>query len=452
MLEGVSAAAFDPTGRRIATTTPGDGLLSILDAASGEPLATMAVDGEPTSVAWTPDGRRLIVADATGSIGIWDVASARREATLSGHTASVGFLSVSPDGTRLASSSEDGSVRLWDLASRQLLHELRGGFVNPWHVRFSADGSRVVSGGDDGAVHIWDAATGEELATIRTGRPRVYGAAYSVDGTRLLVAQSGGSAEVYRCDRCGTADEMLALAKSRVTRQLSPEERSAYLHETLPTATEPAATASAAGPSETAVPPPEPEAEASMPAIAADDLCYGRALACDVPAGTYTPSRFQPSLDLTFADTVHVFAHARGSIALEPPGGQIVLMSGRQTRGYAGPGDLVTLGPRLEDLEAYLRSIPLATVADLPSGMISGRRAIAVEVSTTAADPVDLLFVDPLPLVIGVDEKLRIVAIDAGDTWVAILGSATDAESAPAFWPSFDAFVGAIEMDAPPPD
>ena len=38
-----------------------------------------------------------------------------------------------------------------------------------------------------------------------------------------------GGARIFLCDVCGSFDELLALARERVTRELTPEERATYL-------------------------------------------------------------------------------------------------------------------------------------------------------------------------------------------------------------------------------
>jgi len=49
--------------------------------------------------------------------------------------------------------------------------------------------------------------------------------------SEYLPATGTGMARVYACDTCGPIDDLLALARTRVTRSLTATERQQYLHE-----------------------------------------------------------------------------------------------------------------------------------------------------------------------------------------------------------------------------
>ena len=83
---------------------------------------------------------------------VWDAATGQEVLTLKGHTGGVTSVAFSPDGKRLASASWDGTVKVWDAATGQEALTLKGhtGWVTS--VAFSPDGKRLASGerGRDG--------------------------------------------------------------------------------------------------------------------------------------------------------------------------------------------------------------------------------------------------------------------------------------------------------------
>ena len=79
-----------------------------------------------TSVAWSPDGKRLATASDDKTAKVWDAASGKELLTLRGHNDSVTSVAWSPDGKRLATGSGDQTAKVWDAASGQELLTLSG--------------------------------------------------------------------------------------------------------------------------------------------------------------------------------------------------------------------------------------------------------------------------------------------------------------------------------------
>jgi WD40 repeat protein len=85
----------------------------------GSPLGwTQALTPAPapsiSSVAWSPDGKRLATGSLDSSVKVWDPLTGKELLALSGIHGSVLSIAWSPDGKRLATGSFDNTAKVWD--------------------------------------------------------------------------------------------------------------------------------------------------------------------------------------------------------------------------------------------------------------------------------------------------------------------------------------------------
>ncbi|MEE1227228.1 MAG: hypothetical protein UHM08_09025, partial [Bacteroidales bacterium] len=90
--------------------------------------------------------------------------------TLEGDSEGVLSVAYSPDGTKIISSSEDNTIKIWDANTEECLKTLEGHSYWVRSVTYSPDGTKITSGSRDRTIKIWDANTGECLKTLE-GHP-----------------------------------------------------------------------------------------------------------------------------------------------------------------------------------------------------------------------------------------------------------------------------------------
>jgi WD40 repeat protein len=193
---GVRSVAFAPDGKRLVSGSH-DGTVRVWDAVTGKELRKidvpvrgrpsdpkgMAVDrGGVYAVAFGRDGKAVASGDFDGTVYLWDAATGRRLHTLAGHGREVVGVAFAPDGKKLASASWDNTLRLWDVATGRGLHDFRAhaGTVNA--VAVAPDGRLAATAGGDRALRLWSPATGRELRVLRGHTGWTAGVALSADG------------------------------------------------------------------------------------------------------------------------------------------------------------------------------------------------------------------------------------------------------------------------------
>jgi len=206
-----------------------DGTVDVWDIASGSLVQTfMITNSVPLErVVLVPDGRRLVVA-MPGKIEIWDRESEQPLRSFPNRWA--GMALFTPDGQAVVIGTCEGDVDVWDLDTAELLFTLAGHTGCVTDLALSPDG-KYLAVGQSAPITIWD--WDAHAVVARVGLPTGT-LSYSPDGARLAAMTfrpqqlyAGKTTQVLLTQ---TAD-LMALARSRLTRALNVNECRQYLHQ-----------------------------------------------------------------------------------------------------------------------------------------------------------------------------------------------------------------------------
>lgn len=235
--------AFSPDGQRVVTT--GEERAQVWEVSSGRRLSVLGTCTEenkerglchsvqqghtqPTvGASFSPSGEFVITASQDGTARVWDVSTGQNLAELRGHTGVVTSAKFSPDGKWVVTASLDNMALAWNAASGEIATELSGHADGVESAAFSPDGKFILTVSKDKTAQLWEASTGRSIALL----DEVENAAFSPDGRLIATTKWDKTVQIYACEVCGSIEELLALAPTRVTRGLTKEERNRYLSE-----------------------------------------------------------------------------------------------------------------------------------------------------------------------------------------------------------------------------
>jgi WD40 repeat protein len=186
---------------------------------------------------FTPDGSQIVAQGPYGAEPrVWD---AKTGAELTGASTmpisspaagddanAAKRLTVSPDGS-LVVVAEENTAQIRRQNDDALVAVLpHDGQVT--RGAFSVDGTRLVTASQAGAARIWESSTGHLVDVLEHDGAAVLCAAFSAGGDHIITAASDGTVRRWDVSQFRSFDDVLALARGAIPRDLSVEEKRAH--------------------------------------------------------------------------------------------------------------------------------------------------------------------------------------------------------------------------------
>jgi WD40 repeat protein/DNA-binding SARP family transcriptional activator len=229
-------ASYSPSGKDVvavgspadapggyAQHSQGDTQVGAWDASTGRQLGTIRLRGgggaveagfaaRGTELAVGQLGNHAAVVDPVHGrvLGRWDNASGQY----------LDSIAMSPDGRRVAIADFDGDITIWDTATQRLvMPKFKVSTRAANQVRWSPDGTRLITSGDDSSLALWDAKTGTQIGTsIVIPNLNLGAATFSPDGRWIGVGDVSGHVWLFPATAQGWTAYACQLANRNLTR------------------------------------------------------------------------------------------------------------------------------------------------------------------------------------------------------------------------------------------
>jgi WD40 repeat protein len=213
----IDHVAFAPDGRLLATA--GGYTVKLWSPESGLLLRTLRVNTLTPAMAFSPDGKVLVVGEGMGAdvessvveqlhptgvayqIQFWDVKSGELLRKVKGHSFWVSDVEFSPDGRWLATAGSEGEVLLRDGVTGQVRTEIRGKVKSDkavWpRLQFSADSSLLAFSDRASDVQVVEMARPAKVSDLGVGTKGAIVLGFSADRLALIgfVPSTGGNSD-----------------------------------------------------------------------------------------------------------------------------------------------------------------------------------------------------------------------------------------------------------------
>ena len=166
----IPSVALSPNGNLLAACTDGPKVL-LWDTIDGVSKPTLDASSNEINyfccLCFSLDGRCVSAGGISGNVWVWYPSSGLPSCVLRGHDGRVNSLAFSPDGTRLVTGGDGGAIRLWDVAAQ-----------HPRWVVLTGKAGTALRIGETGSISPDDGSMDDEIVYLVRAEPE--------DGVELL--------------------------------------------------------------------------------------------------------------------------------------------------------------------------------------------------------------------------------------------------------------------------
>jgi len=236
-LPAAGDAAWSPDARYVVAPRD-DHSVGVIDRAGRVvrvlPVPSALEQYSPRDALFSPDGRFVAAAvhraDVVGAVVVWDWRTGEVVRTIDVLAETLTF---APDGSRIAVAEPSGGGAIYELATGRRVADLRGHTSAVIDIEFSPDGAQVATAGFSDAVRLFDADDGSPLLVLHSPEAAVSEIGFSADGGKLAAfspdvgGDAVGTVRVWALD----VDDLVRIARSKVTRGFTEDECRRFLHQ-----------------------------------------------------------------------------------------------------------------------------------------------------------------------------------------------------------------------------
>lgn len=195
--------AFTPDARYLIVGggIPGkNGFTITFDVTNGSRVLTVGKEFDSTLTADIRPGFDIV---ATGGpsklLKFWDTKTGDQIHSIKKHTDWITALDISPDGILLASGDRNGGVWVWEAETANEFHTLRAHQAGITAMAFRSDSNLLGTASEDGSVRFWEMNNGNEVKKIDAHPGGVTAFAFAKNGT-FVTAGRDKKAKLWKAD------------------------------------------------------------------------------------------------------------------------------------------------------------------------------------------------------------------------------------------------------------